>query len=540
MMIRSLIISFVFVVFLQGFTLAQDSVVGLVRNNLREGNRFFQDREYEKALQSYKLVSQHKLSYDARLKMARCYYFLKRYKNAAAIYAALQEQKPLPEQDLIYFAELNTSLGRHPEALDNYKHALTMKPGNPAILQRVWQLTNVHLFFEDSIHYRVRRLPFNSLHAELSPIPFRRGVLFLSDRTEIDFKNPGQEPGKNDFSLYYAGPAGDTTSSGLETKFRNPVNYGKNFPAPSGLGPVSFYAGNTKCVFAALGNKAAGGQENKMQLFFSENSNGRWTTPSGFEHNNAEFNLSDPSISADGTTLFFTSDAPGGFGGYDIYRSVLRDGRWTSPENLGDNVNTAYQEAFPFLYYNTLYFSSDGHPGLGGLDIFSTIISNTHIADTKNLGYPLNSGADDFGFVLQTPSRGFFTSNRLNEGYDDDIYQFEMDFRAYPFDIAGTIVMRERHAADTLHQSVMAGAAVELIDHARNVVIANTRTDDHGRFSVSIPYFSKYKLRILYPEAEEYIVSLEINRESSNNSDYAIVVIKHSSDVLQTEKIESE
>ncbi|HEY0769251.1 MAG TPA: hypothetical protein VGD31_02885, partial [Sphingobacteriaceae bacterium] len=529
MTIPKLLISFLCFIWLHGFAFGQDSVLGLLKNNIRQGNLHFEQQNYEKALLLYRSASQSKLDYDTQLKIARCYYFLKKYSDAAKAYAQIHKVKPLPAQDLTYFAEMNTSLGNYAEALANYNEALSAKPGDPALLQRVWQLANVHLFFEDSVHYNVSRLPFNSHHAELSPTPFSDGILFVSDRKEIDFNNPGSEPSKSIFSLYYAELVADTVVPDLEARYRNPVNVGKKFPAGSGLGPMSLYADNSKCIFAVPGARIAGGAGTKMQLFFSEYQNGHWSVPAGFAHNDSKYNFTDPHISPDGKTLLFVSDKPGGMGGYDIYRSFLVEGQWTSPENLGDNVNTSHDEAFPFLYYNTLYFSSDGHPGLGGLDIFSTIISDNYVSETKNVGYPLNSGGDDFGFVLRNGSQGFFSSNRLNEGYDDDIYRFEMDFRAYPFDITGIVKMRDRHSTDTLEETVMASVAIELVDHARKQVITKTRADEKGKFSLSIPYFSKYILRILYKEDEEYIVSLEINRESSTNSDYEIMVIKHSS-----------
>lgn len=535
MTIPKLLISSLCFIWLHGFAFAQDSVLGLLKNNIRQGNLHFDQQNYEKALLSYKSVSQSKLDYDTHLKIARCYYSLKKYSDAAKTYAQIHKVKPLPAQDLTYLAEMNTSLGNYAEALANYNEALSAKPGDPALLQRVWQLANVHLFFEDSVHYNVSRLPFNGHHAELSPTPFRDGILFVSDRKEIDFNNPGSEPSKSIFSLHYAELVADTVVPDLEARYRNPVNVGKKFPAGSGLGPMSLYADNSKCIFAVPAARIAGGAGTKMQLFFSEYHNGHWSVPAGFAHNDSKYNFTDPHISPDGKTLLFVSDKPGGMGGYDIYRTFLVEGQWTSPENLGDNVNTSHDETFPFLYYNTLYFSSDGHPGLGGLDIFSTIISDNYVSETKNVGYPLNSGGDDFGFVLQNGSQGFFSSNRLNEGYDDDIYRFEMDFRAYPFDITGIVKMRDRHSTDTLEETVMASVAIELVDHARKQVITKTRADEKGKFSLSIPYFSKYMLRILYKDDEEYIVSLEINRESSTNSDYEIMVIKHSSNALQTE-----
>lgn len=528
MMRYRIFISLLMIVFAHGLVSAQESVLGLLKNNLQQGNYYYRQGEYEKALKYFSLISQSKIDKDTQLKIARCSYFNKNYTKAQAIYAKLNAVSPLLMPDLRYYAELNTSLGNYSAATECYYGILSLNPGDPAILQRIWQLNNVHLFYEDSLHYMVRELTVNSEHGDLSPVPYDNGIVFLSDRKQIDFKNPDNEVDGNKFNLYYTEIDGDTLLAGLKTRFRNPINFGKALHMTTGFGSVSFYAADTKCIFAALGSEVAKSGVRKMQLFFSEFKNGKWSTPQAFEYNNKEENLTDPSISPDGTTLYFSSDRPGGLGGFDIYKCELKGAVWTKPENLGDHINSAYTESFPFLYYNTLYFCSDGHPGLGGLDIFSAIISKNSDHGIKNLGYPLNSGSDDFGFVLRTGSQGYFASNRKNGGFDDDLYEFEMDFRTYPFDISGIIKLRYNNNIDTLHRSLMTDTKIELVDYDRNQIIERTQTNGEGKFSVSIPWFSKYVLRLSDHDNQEYIVSLEINKESSENSSYEIVVVKQS------------
>jgi len=528
MMRYRIFISLLMIVFECGLVSAQESVLGLLKNNLRQGNYYYRQGEYEKALKYFSLVSQNKIDKHTQLNIARCFYFNKNYRKAQATYAKLSAVNTLPMPDLGYYAELNTSLGNYSAATECYNSMLSLKPGDPVILQRIWQLNNVHLFYEDSLHYLVRELSVNSDRSDFSPVPYGNGIVFLSDRKEIDFKNPDNEVDQNKFNLYYSEIDGDTLLAGLKARFRNPVNFGKAFHTTTSFGSVAFYAGDTKCIFAALGKEAAASGVRKMQLFFSEFKNGKWSTPRAFEHNNKEDNLTDPSISPDGTTLYFASDRPGGLGGFDIYKCEWKAPTWSKPENLGDHINTAYTESFPFLYYNTLYFCSDGHPGLGGLDIFSAIISKNNDHDIKNLGYPLNSGSDDFGFVLRTGSHGYLASNRKYGGFDDNLYEFEMDFRTYPFDISGIIKLRDNNNIDTLHLGLMTDTKIELVDYDRNQVIERTQTDGEGKFSVSIPWFSRYVLRLSGHDNEEYIVSLEINRESSENSTYEIAVVKQS------------
>lgn len=166
---------------------------------------------------------------------------------------------------------------------------------------------------------------------------------------------------------------------------------------------------------------------------------------------NSSYWESQPSISADGQTLYFLSNRPGGYGGYDIWKSVLgHDGNWQTPVNLGPNINTAEDEATPFIHADgtTLYFASEGWTGMGGKDIFvSKMDINGNFSKAVNLGYPINTYKDEFGLIVSTDGqKGLFSSN-LNEGFGDvDIYEFEMPQQLKPLTaifVKGTVRDKE-------------------------------------------------------------------------------------------------
>lgn len=146
---------------------------------------------------------------------------------------------------------------------------------------------------------------------------------------------------------------------------------------------------------------------------------------------------SQPSISTDGTILFFVSDRPGGYGGYDIYKANRHNnGEWGAPVNLGPLINTSGNEKSPFIHPDgkTLYFSSDGWMGMGGYDIFYTrLLDDGNYKKPENLGYPINSPEDEVGFFVSTDgTRGFFASNKLKEQGGWDLYSFELYDKARP------------------------------------------------------------------------------------------------------------
>ena len=154
-----------------------------------------------------------------------------------------------------------------------------------------------------------------------------------------------------------------------------------------------------------------------------KNNDGIWSAPTEFDYNGNDYSTGHPSLSADGKNLYFASDRPGGYGGTDIYVCTKINNNWSAPQNLGAEINTEGNEMFPYISNtNTLYFASNGKPGLGGLDIFSSTINNDKCSTPENMGYPINTDKDDFGLITNSNSAdGYFTSNRKGS---DDIYSF--------------------------------------------------------------------------------------------------------------------
>jgi len=154
-----------------------------------------------------------------------------------------------------------------------------------------------------------------------------------------------------------------------------------------------------------------------------------WNVSDDFPYNNIGYSVGHPTISKDGQMLVFISDMPGGFGGSDLYMCIKNElGTWGEPKNLGPDVNSKGNEKFPYLHDdNSLYFSSDGMHGLGGLDIHVCPMLNGEFLKPQNLGYPINSSRDDYGFYFDTKHhRGFITSNRTGGVGSDDIYAYEL------------------------------------------------------------------------------------------------------------------
>lgn len=192
-------------------------------------------------------------------------------------------------------------------------------------------------------------------------------------------------------------------------------------------GPASFSADGSKLFLTR--NSMDGKSEDgfiRLKIYEADGGGKSWDTPKSLPFNDNEYSVAHPSIAADGSALYFASNMPGGYGGMDLYVSYYLNGRWEPPVNLGPSINTEGNEVFPFIHEDgTLYFSSDGHTGLGGLDIYLAKESYGQWSDPTNLGFPVNSVSDDFGISLnERKTHGYFASNREGGKGGDDIYSF--------------------------------------------------------------------------------------------------------------------
>jgi outer membrane protein OmpA-like peptidoglycan-associated protein/tetratricopeptide (TPR) repeat protein len=222
----------------------------------------------------------------------------------------------------------------------------------------------------------------------------------------------------------------------------------------------------------------------KNNLFKATNENGKWVNISPLPFNSGTYSTSNPSLSRDGKTLYFSSDMPGSIGGVDLWKtSINADGTYGTPQNLGATINTEGNESFPFIADDntTLYFASSGRQGLGGLDVYQVDLAKSD--SPVNLGKPVNTEADDFSFTFNKAKNiGFFSSNRTG---NDEIYG------AVPICTVNliTIVTNEKTGEP------IANAKVAVVD-TKKVVIATTQTNDKGETSYRVECDKEYSLQI--------------------------------------------
>ena len=271
--------------------------------------------------------------------------------------------------------------------------------------------------------YKVRVAPFSSdRYDEFSPAYFRNGIIFTTNRKANSFIEYSSSRGEPTVDMNYIDTVGNVS-------WRKSEVLSRNLSTKLNEGPGTFNS-TFDTIYYTRNLRTDGNLKdintiyNKLGIFYAAFSGHRWEIVGEFRYNSEWYNISSPCLSYDGSTLYFTSDRPGGFGGSDIYYSKNKNGFWNEPVNLGSQVNTKGNESYPFINASgELFFSSDGHQGIGGKDIFVTRHNGSEWYPALMLEEPLNSTSDDFGIITDSlMNQGYFSSNR---GKTIDIFQFE-------------------------------------------------------------------------------------------------------------------
>ena len=292
--------------------------------------------------------------------------------------------------------------------------------------------------------YSVNKMKINSSHSDISPVILPNGLVFISNKEDelaIARTSTHQEPF---YKIFFA----EKTGTGYKKAIRISGDVNEHFSE----GPISFAPGGDYVYFTRnipLPNPTKTGKKARLGIFTATYRDGDLVNVQPFIYNKPDYSLAHPAISSNGNFMIFASNLPGGFGGSDLYVTYNKNGEWDKPINLGKEINTLHNEVFPFVNSDgKLYFSSDGHKGLGGLDIFSAGYLNFEWKGVHNLGAPFNSVADDFGYTESADKMmGFFSSDR-DENTRDDIYQFQVS----PFVFTECDTLKELNYCRTFYE----------------------------------------------------------------------------------------
>jgi len=505
---------------------AQETVFSGLKSDLKRADRYFQNQSFQKALDLYvQAEKKGKGEQEVYLKIARTYYRLNQADQAATWFEKyVESNNSLSANDAYDFAESLTAQSRYMDAIKWYKEYQKSHPESQSVTEKIWRLMNIEYLYSDSSYYEIKPVSFNTPYAEYGASYIDEGLAFVSNRKDkrgvINIDPITNQPFQ---SLYKVGVFFDSA--------RNSYSFGKpktflrdqNKKGHQGQAAVS----ESKLIFTRS-TVTGSNNESTLQLYWVEKQRDLWNGERPFKYNSNQYSVSYPSLSEDGKTLFFVSDMPGGIGGKDLYKCIWNGTGWSRPENLGNVINTTGDETAPFIHNDlTLYFASNGHGGFGGLDVFKVIATDGISPEVQNLGFPINTPADDFGLILNTEgSHGYFSSNRGNGGFNDDIFEVIVDLQSYPLTIGGIVRFNDPDWSESSRLEILPDAHLRLIDNLRNATVYQTYTDQQGIFSLNIPYSSKYKIQVSQELVGQPIVSLEIPKNRKLYTAYEIVVVK--------------
>lgn len=489
---------------------------------VREADRYFQQMAYARASELYRTAAElGAVNEHVTKRLAICSMKLGDMPEAERWYAVVVKFLNREPIDLYNYAEALKSNGRYEEAevwMDRYL-ALQQSEGSE-------RRSNIALFARklqmDQDRFNVRRLSINTAGPDLAASwlgPQR--VVFSSTRQGVGLIERRAAWNAQPFlDLFTADvtPAGDLANvAPLEGSVNTRFHEG---PATaSANGDAIWFTRNN--YFKGRARRSQRGVS-RLAIFRATRAGSGFGGEEQFLYNNSEVSIAHPALSPDGRRLYFASDMPGGQGGTDLYVCVMEDGQWTEPRNLGTAINTPFNESFPFIAADgSLFFASNGHPGLGGLDVMrATLGDDGRFSGALNLGAPVNSPRDDFAFIIDDAGkRGFFTSNRPGGPGDDDLFAFEMLAPLEErFLVTGRVI-------DDEHETPVPDVEVRLFD-LDGGVDGTTMTDAKGEYTFSVRKNRSYRITAAMKgryEGEQHLSTVGIERELIASRDLHLV-----------------
>lgn len=473
-----------------------------------KANESYDNYSFSPAIDIYKRVlDKGYVTADLLKKLGNSYYFNADYDAAADTYKRLVDEykaSVTPEYYFRYSQSLKT-LGNYDDAnkmMSVFVAATSEDNRAKAFKDEKDYLEGIK---KNSGRYDLETFKYNSPYSDFAPSFYKEGIIFSSDRDTGNLARYRHTWNSKDFlDLYKVNT--DSASMNFVAKLGDDLNTRLHESTS-----ITTKDGNT--IYFTRNNFKEGkyvkDEEGviRLKIFKATLQNGEWSNIAELPFNSNAFSVAHPSLSLDEKTLYFASDMPGTLGESDIFKvSVNEDGTYGTPENLGNSINTEARETFPFVTSeDVLYMSSDGHPGLGGLDVFATKISdNKYDRAILNVGEPVNSKMDDFTFIFNEDSRkGYFASNRPEGLGADDIYGFventPLQLECLQ-EISGTI-------RDKITNAVLVGATVKVIDE-NNEEILSTITDSEGHYTLSLDCNQGNFVRAMtqgYVPSEEYL-----------------------------------
>ncbi|MDA8971395.1 OmpA family protein [Flavobacteriaceae bacterium] len=448
------------------------TIVSAQNSKTKKADNLYDRLAYTDAAQAYQKVLK-KGTTDVYVfeRLANCYYFINDTKKAEMYYKRVAKSKDANPEAIYNYAQTLKANGKFSDYNTWMKNFAKLSPNDTRVKEFMKNPNYIPKIMDDMARYTATNMEdINSEYADFGGIVYGKDFYFASGRnTSRKTYQWNEEPY---LEIYKATNVGGTMKNAELLNGDVNTKYHESNAVISADGKRMYFDRND--YFEGDYDKSANGI-NQINLYYAENIDGKgWSGVVSAPFNNNEYSTGHPALSQDGKTLYFVSDMPGGKGGSDIYMVAINsDGSLGTPERLGDNINTEGKELFPYIDSNgTLYFSSNGHMGIGGLDVFYAEAQGDGFDVVNNLGKGVNSSADDFAYKYDPTSQsGYVSSNREGGMGSDDIYMVEAVEIPCEVTIAVRVINENTNAA-------VAGARVDLYDTMGNRLSTKTSNVD--------------------------------------------------------------
>lgn len=474
-----------------------------------QGDKAYARMAYKQAIGHYESsLKKDSTNAAAWSKLGDCYRHLNDTRNAERAFAkTISLGQATANDHYFYILSLmeNQKYSQAKTAIASLKSAFS---GDARVANLETSMSRLDDYLIKQGHYVVKPLNQNGTSSDMCAIPYKDGIVFISDRGVLGTKKMvTSQTDRPFYAPYYA--------KGTGSSFDEATSFSTYEKSDYHAGPLTFKGDGSLMVITRSSmsdGKIAKDELGmvRLQLYSSVMSENSWGIEVAMPFNSTNYSCTHPALSNDGNTLYFSSDMPGGQGGMDIWTSTWNGTEWSAPVNAGNKINSAGDDVFPFVTAeNILYFASNGQPGLGGLDVYMSEMNGNAWGKAENLGADVNSSDDDFAFSYNASTKtGYFSSNRSGQGINDDLYFYEKQ-------CTGTNIT----VTDEETGKPIVGATVKIIENG--IQISSVLIDDSGTINRCLNPSRNYEFvatRDKYNEGRAAISGSQLSASSGSAS----------------------
>lgn len=450
-------------------------------SHIAKGDRFYEGLAYDRAIPHYEKVYFKNPDNRVGVKLADAYYRTGRLDAAEAVFERVVSTGSTPDVQYFNYARTLMANDKHEKAKSVLNDYLRVYPNDAVAKMLLSSCNSIDERYRDTTLYVLKDVNTEGFSNAFSVTEYQEGLVFAGDKEVFSGTKKNPWTGNSYLDLYEMKKSEDGTWLNPEL-LKGDIN-GRYHEGPAVFtkdGSTVFF---TRSNYFKRKMKVDESNTSNLKIFQASLVDDQWKNLKELPFNSDDYSVGHPTLSPDEQKLYFVSDMPGGHGGTDIWQTELIDGEWSEPVNLGETVNTRGNEMFPYCHEDgSLYFSSDAHNSMGGLDVFITYHNGERWAKPENLNYPINSIKDDFGFSLDsTAQTGFISSSRTNQ---DKIYEF--DKFAPKFNLIG-------FAHEKGNETAVEGVTVEITKLGTGELVA-VSSDKNGNFKIRLDPESQYNL----------------------------------------------